>query len=610
LIPDAKISEIRERIDIAQVIGEYVSLHKAGANVKGVCPFHADSDPSFNVNPARQFFHCFGCGASGDVFGFLMRIEGIDFNEAAIRLAGRAGVTLPERPKTKEAQSREERIQEEQKRRYYILDESARFFEESLFAEGGAAARDALLTRGIKEETRAKFRLGYAPDAWSALIDGLAKQHVSPNELESVGLALQRKSGTGYYDRFRHRLMFTITDPTGRPIGFSGRALSQEEADKGAKYINSPETDEYKKGRVLYGLHQARVAMSKSREVVLVEGNFDVVSMHQAGIENVAAPLGTALTEDQALLLRRRVEKVVVMFDGDGAGRKAAARAFPTLAGASLASYAVPLPQGEDPDSLARKSGPEEIRKRLAGKVGLLDYIIQNAALASDGSIQDKARQVEKLKPFVDALSSPLELDLYRKKIADIFGIDPNAVYRVLGGRVPGRSVPFSEPAQSKGSTSEKNPGRVAERELVGLVLDCPELIPRMIAENVMSYISDQAFKGVLEHMAHLHEKGELCAAAVLSFTDEGPMRDWLAERAMMCFYEKREKADFAFNEIVGQLAKKPISEKIKELDYKIRMASAAGDDMGVLELSRKKADLLRTSLNSVSKFDLGRSSV
>lgn len=605
LIPDTKISEIRERVDLAEIVSEYVTLHKAGANLKGVCPFHADSDPSFNVNPARRFFHCFGCGASGDVFGFVMRIEGIDFTETAIRLAARAGVTLPERAATAEARTREDRLREEQTHRFYVLEEAAKFFEESLFSDGGGVARQALADRGINEAVRARFRLGYAPDAWTALIDHLARKQISQQDIESVGLAVTRKTGSGYYDRFRNRLMFTITDPMGRPIGFSGRALSKEEAGQGAKYINSPETDEYKKGRVLYGLHQARVALSKHREAVLVEGNFDVVSLSQAGIENVVAPLGTALTEDQAMLLRRRVENVVIMFDGDDAGRKAAARAFPILARLSLASYSVPLPAGEDPDSLVRNAGPDNVRNRLAGKVGLFDQIIKDTAAASDGSIQDKARRIEKLKPFMDALASPLELDLYRKKISDVFGVAHGAVQKALGG------IAIAAPkAQERGPVDGRTFGRVAERELIGLLLDRPELLARAESKNLAGLITDSAFSAVLACMLEQFKKRESSTAALLDAAGEGPVRDWLAERALKCLYDKPEKAGLAFTEIAEQLAEKPIAAEIRELDNRIRIASAEGDDMCVLELSRKKADLQRTSFNSVSKFDLGRSSI
>lgn len=589
MIPDSKIAEIRERADIAELIGEYVTLRRAGANMKGVCPFHADSDPSFNVNPARQFFHCFGCGVSGDVFSFLSRIEGIDFMEAARRLAGRYGVTLPTPQRSEKAKSREEQANRARKRRLYILEEAAAFFEKNLSipGPGAEAARSALRERGVSVETAVRFRLGYAPDAWSGLIDHFRSKQVSQNELEAVGLVLPRKSGNGYYDRFRHRLMFTVTDPSGRPIAFSGRALGEDDAKRGAKYINSPETQEYKKGHVLYGLHQARVPLSKSGEAILVEGNFDVVTLSGAGIENVVAPLGTALTQEQAVLLRRRVERVIVMFDGDNAGRKAATRAFPLLAKASLASYTAPLPAGEDPDSLVRRDGIEGVEGILARKVGLLDQIITDTVAACDGSAQDKARRIEKLKPYVDSLGSPVEKDLYRGRIAELFGVGDRVVFRALSRG----SGPISEPPEP-GRRSGSLPGKVEEREMIGLLLDFPSLYEQVVAQDVVHLMTSVPMQRVLEKIITLSTDREVAVSALIEAAGDPAVGRWIGERAMISLYEDAEKAQQAFNETVRKLGRKPIQEQIEELDQQIRLASTNGDDNRVLELSRKKADL------------------
>ncbi|MBW2279050.1 MAG: DNA primase [Deltaproteobacteria bacterium] len=433
MIPEAKIAEIRERADIAEVVGDYVTLKRAGVNLKGVCPFHADTDPSFNVNPDRQFFHCFGCGASGDVFSFLQRVEGLQFTETIERLAKRFGIELPQRPMDPAARSAEERARQAGRRRREILETAASFFEAQLLAPAARGARELLGERGIDEETAREFRLGYAPDSWQGLLDHLGTKRIAPRELEQVGLALPRKSGSGYYDRFRNRLVFTVTDPSGHPIAFSARALGDGE-EAGAKYINSPETPEFTKGKVLYGLHQARVHLSKTREAVLVEGNFDVVSLARAGVGNVVAPLGTALTEDQTAILRRRVEQVTVMFDGDSAGRTAAARAFPVLARAGLAAYVAPLPQGEDPDSLVRRGGREAVEHLLDAKRGLLDEIIDSSAATCDGTAQNAARRIEKLGKFVGVVRSPMERDIYRQRVADAFGVEPRTVFRYMRG--------------------------------------------------------------------------------------------------------------------------------------------------------------------------------
>ncbi len=587
MIPDAKVSEIRERMDIAEVIGEYVTLKRAGANLKGVCPFHADADPSFNVNPARQFFHCFGCGASGDIFGFVMRIEGIGFSEAARQLAARAGVTLPETAKSAQARTQEEAHQEARKRRRFILEEAATFFETQLQTAAGRKAREAIDIRGVSEEVATRYRLGYAPDAWSDLLDHMGRKHVSPKELEAVGLVLPRKSGTGYYDRFRDRLMFTITEPGGQPIAFSGRALNPDEAARGAKYINSPETEEYKKGKILYGLHQARIAMSKSQEAILVEGNFDVVSLAQAGIENVVAPLGTALTSDQALLLRRRVERVVLIFDGDEAGRKASTRAFPILASVGLASYSVSLPPGEDPDSLVRMKGADEVVAMIEKRSGLLDHIIQLTAASCDGSLQDKARKIEKLKPYIHALGSRMEMDLYRGKVAEVFDVDERIVFRALS-----TTPPRSDAGSADASDPLALPGRLEERELVGLLLDFPDFYTLVAERGVLELLSSPSLRRVIERIGFLLERRESSVADLQNAAGDPRTARWLGERAMVCLYTEKEKANQAFKEVTAKLGKRPIEERIKELDQQIRLASAEGDDARVLELSRKKTDL------------------
>ncbi|MBN2804375.1 MAG: DNA primase, partial [Deltaproteobacteria bacterium] len=461
MFPDDKIAEIRERADIVEVISEYVSLKKAGINYKGVCPFHADSDPSFNVNPARYFYHCFGCGVSGDVFSFLQNIEGIDFMEAAKRLALKYGIQLPEKQMDSKQKALQDREKTEKQRRLYILEMATIFFEEQLQSQDAQVARDALQKRKISEKSVKDFRMGFAPDSWDKLLNHLKKNRVSENEALSLGLIKPRKSGDGFYDAFRNRLMFTITDSQGHPIAFSGRALCD---DDNAKYINSPETREYTKGKVLFGLYQARVEMSKQKEAVLVEGNFDVVAMHDAGFKNVVAPLGTAFTVEQASLLKRRVDKVTVMFDGDRAGIKAAFRAFPIIAGNGLAGYMVKLPEKEDPDSFLRNFGSETLEKSLSEAKGLLDEIIIMTASATDGSSQDISRRVKKLHPLINSLKDSMERDLYIQKTASAFRIDPSLVFKYL------KEQPQKEVFKELNSGIAPLPGYADERELLGLL--------------------------------------------------------------------------------------------------------------------------------------------
>jgi DNA primase len=603
LVPDAKIAEIRERADIVEIVGEYVALKKAGVNHKGVCPFHADTDPSFNVNPARQFFHCFGCSASGDVFGFLQRIEGLDFMEAVERLAARYGVELPKPQANAAARSAEERAREAGRRRRFVLEEAAAFFEAQLATPAAAAARKMLADRAIDADTTARFRLGYAQDAWDGLLEHLRAKRIAPREAEEAGLAIPRKTGGGYYDRFRNRLVFTVTDPAGHPIAFSARSLGAGD-EEGAKYINSPETADYHKGRVLFGLHQARVAMSKAREAVLVEGNFDVLSLARAGVENVVAPLGTALTEEHAAILRRRVDRVVVLFDGDRAGRAAAARAFPVLARAGLAAYFAPLPDGEDPDSLVRKRGAGAVREILAKPRGLLDEIIRASAEAADGTAQDAARRIGKLRDFLDAVREPMERDLYRQRVAEAFSVKPEFVFRHL--RSAGGVAAGGEPMRPGGPAAEAEPGLPEERELVGLLLDVPELCEEALAIGAVGMISAPRLHGIAEGLALKQKRKESLVAEMMAGAADDPAIAWLARRGMRQLFSDAEIGRKALHEIFLRMKKRRIDAQIKDLKQLIRKAHSSGDDQKALSLQRQKTELEKEIRVTELGFDKG----
>jgi len=601
VITDAKIAEIRERADIVDIVGEYVTLKRAGANMKGVCPFHADSDPSFNVNPARQFYHCFGCGASGDVFRFLQQVEGLQFMEAVERLAARYGVELPRAEMTPAARTAEERGREAAKRRLRILEAAAAFFESKLKAPEGKPARDLLAARGIGDEIAALYRLGYAPDGWQALLDHLRELRISPREAEEVGLALPRKGGAGHYDRFRRRLVFTITDPAGHPIAFSARALEASE-DPGAKYINSPETPEYTKGRVLFGLNQARVALSKEKEAILVEGNFDVVAMAQAGFRNVVAPLGTALTTEHAALLRRRVERVTVLFDGDKAGRAAAARAFPILARAGLAAYVALPPEGQDPDSLARAGGRAAIESLLAARRGLLDEIVRASAAAGDGSAQDVARRIGKLGPFLQAVNDPMERDVYRQRVADAFAVDPKLVFRHLRGgeaSVVADASPAAPAAAAQGET--------AERELLGLLMDLPALCEEAHVAGIIGMMPSRKLKEVAEELVFMHRHKDSNLSALMARVSDDPMTGWLARRGMDRLYDDEAKGRSALSDIAARLRRRDARDRFEDLNHRIRLANSAGDHLKVLELQRQRTELEKEVVEADLAFDKGR---
>lgn len=367
--PPQILEEIRTRLPVSAVVGKRVRLKKAGREWKGLSPFNAEKTPSFYVNDQKQFYHCFSSGKHGDIFTFLMETEGLSFPEAVERLAAEAGVPLPR-------MTREDQAEEVKRKSLYdVMELAAQFFEASLQGRHGAKARDYLAGRQLARETQTRFRIGYAPPERYALRDHLAGKGVSPEMMAEAGLLVTGEDITIPYDRFRDRVMFPIADVKGRVIAFGGRAMS---ADVPAKYLNSPDTPLFNKGRLLYNHHLARPAAHDRGTVIAVEGYVDVISLTVAGFPNAVAPLGTALTEDQLALLWRMADEPILCFDGDKAGQRAAYRALdvalPNLTPGKSLRFAL-LPGGQDPDDLARAGGPSAVERVLSAARPLVDIL-------------------------------------------------------------------------------------------------------------------------------------------------------------------------------------------------------------------------------------------
>ncbi len=367
--PPQILEEIRARLPTSAVVGKRVRLKKAGREWKGLSPFNAEKTPSFYVNDQKQFYHCFSSGKHGDIFTFLMETEGLSFPEAVERLAAEAGVALPKL-------SREDRAEEVKRKSLYdVMEMAAGFFEASLQGRFGAKARDYLAGRQLGRETQARFRIGYAPPERYALRDHLAGQGIPVEMMEEAGLVITGEEVKIPYDRFRDRVMFPICDVRGRVIAFGGRAMS---ADVPAKYLNSPDTPLFNKGRLLYNYHLARQPAHDRGTVIAVEGYVDVISLTAAGFPHAVAPLGTALTEDQLALLWRLAEEPILCFDGDKAGQRAAYRALetalPNLTSGKSLRFAI-LPDGQDPDDLARSGGSTAVERVLASARPLVDIL-------------------------------------------------------------------------------------------------------------------------------------------------------------------------------------------------------------------------------------------
>jgi DNA primase len=618
LFADEFIAEVRDRTDIVGLIGEYVELKQRGANFVGLCPFHNEKTPSFNVRRDRQFYHCFGCQESGDALAFVMRLEGLSFPEAARNLAERAGIAIPE---TDERDNVEQRRAREQVERLIAVNEESTAFYAAQLKEHPARdyAQRALDGRGIQAATIEQFRLGYAPAGWDALTSHLQRRGYALADAELLGLVLRRRDQGGYYDRFRHRLLFPITDQHGRVVAFSGRLLEpietpgsggKDAARDEPKYVNSPETPVYRKGALLFGLHQARVEIRRNGWAVLCEGNFDLVALHQAGFRNAVAPLGTAFTEQQARLLRRFAQRVTLLFDADNAGRKAVQAAYSLLRKAELAARVATLPEGTDPDSFLRAHGAAALTQLVDGASGIVEHLIDAAAERAGPSAAERAAAIAALGPVVAAVGNPVEIELYIERIAQRFSIsDLRVVKEQLrqGVRSGGVVRPIregangAEPAhagESRATTKVASAqGRVKlpqlQSELVGALLDKPALFGSEYAENLKELLTVAELQAIFTAAAaQVADRGTLDAPRLLAQLAGNQALAWLQERLSVETYSDDAQAEQVLRRGIPFLAKQNIESELPRLAQRIQLARQRGDESEAIALTRQRHEL------------------
>lgn len=425
-IPDAKIDEIRAAADLVDVAADYVQLKRSGSRYKGLCPFHDENTPSFSIDPDQNLYYCFGCGNGGDVFKFVQDIEGVGFLEAARVLAERYGIPLPEEDGDGEAANERESI-------LHALRFAARFFYYQLTqTDRGEPALDYLRDRGYSPSTIKQFGLGYAPDEWDALLTAAEEEQVDPETLEKAGLVAARESGSGFYDRFRGRVIFPIFSHIGKVLAFAGRLL--DESKDRPKYINSPETDVYRKKEVLYGLHQAKRAIRQTNEVLLVEGYTDVISLSQAGVENVVASSGTALTEGQVETVDRYATRVLLLYDSDEAGARAAMRGMDRVLAQGMGAYAVELPEGQDPDDFVQGQGGEAFREYLeTHRQDLPSFAYEQARHA--GQLETPEDRVDVQRDIIESVAQIPDPNLRREYVSrtsEVVGVPDSDLFRML----------------------------------------------------------------------------------------------------------------------------------------------------------------------------------
>lgn len=429
-IPEEIIEEVLTRTDILQLVGQYVSLKRAGTNHKGLCPFHEEKTPSFYVHPGKGIYKCFGCGAGGNAFRFLMELEGWSFPEAVRHLAKQTGVEIPE-----ESEEEAEAARQRQQARdlYHRVMKLARsFYEQNLWDEVvGERARGYLESRGIDEETARAFGVGYAPPGWQNLLDYLGENRVNGALAERAGLAIPRRGSTGHYDRFRDRIIFPVIDIWGHTLAFGGRVLP---GDDGPKYINSSETRFYTKGRHLFGLHAAKQPIQKAEWALLVEGNFDVIALHAAGMRVAVAPMGTAFTERQARLLKRYASRVVIAFDGDDAGEAATARCLEAIEAAGLEGLVIRFEPGDDPDTFVRREGVAALEALVERAEPLIGWCIERVLppAGEQRPIEDRIKLLEEAAGIMEKVREPIVWKHYAEELSRRLDIEARLFKRYL----------------------------------------------------------------------------------------------------------------------------------------------------------------------------------
>ena len=551
MIPPDLVTQVRDRSDILVVIGETVpSLKRRGRSYSGLCPFHKEKTPSFHVNPDRGFFHCFGCKESGSVIDFIMKVEGATFPEAVRSLAERIGLVIEE---TRGAPTEIDRTRRMKDDLYAASQLAAVWFEQQLrehplrgYALDELDKRGLSFGEGVMDEALRAFRIGYAPAGWDGLAAYMKAQGISPLAGESAGLLVPRSSGTGHYDRFRHRLMFAVCDPQGRVVAFSGRALAEPDAeevrtynlpaprpgggggsgsDAPPKYINSPESPIYRKGELLFGLHQARHAIRTEERAIVVEGNFDVVGLHARGLGNVVAPLGTAFTVDQAKLLKRFTTDVVFLFDADVAGVKAVRLSREPVREAGLTAKVASIPEGgaKDPDELARgERGIEAVNDVVGQARGMLEWLIDRTL---DGSFSaanahEKLERVELIKKLLSEEEDPLvrmmtknyanelaaRIDLKmvdghsRRMAEDSFRVLEDSVRRAVaraGPPPPMKRGESTEPPRSA-RIAPRPVGAMQRAEIVGVLIEFPVLLQDPEVQAILALLEGNSVRTVM----------------------------------------------------------------------------------------------------------------
>ncbi len=590
MIPREKIDDVRERTNLVEVVRRHLELKRAGtASWKGLCPFHAEKTASFNVHETKQYFHCFGCGEKGDVFSFLTKIEQRSFMDVLRDLARQAGVDLPERQMSPAERKAEAEAESERERMFRAVEAATSFFEAQLAQPGGETARAYLATRGISPETAAKFRLGYAPAGWDALQKHLAGKQVPPAMAERLGLVGANERGR--YDFFRDRVMLPVFDRQKRPLGFSSRLLDPEAKDR--KYVNSPDSPLFHKKDNLYGLHAALDSIRRTGQAVIVEGNFDVLSLHDAGVQEAVAPMGTALTAEQVGALSRVARSIVVVFDGDEAGQRAGRKTLPLFLDADVDGRLARIPSGVDPDDFVRKQGADAFRRLLEGARPVVEQFIDDLSRETDGTIPGRVRALETAAPVLAKVRNPTARELYAGRLASTLGLQSAQVTRALRAALAERQGE-SAPAEPAPSAPHRVPGK-EQLEALALLAAHPALAATAEALRVSELLIDPGVRHIYRIALDGLRRGE--RVDVPAWLDAGPpdVRESVGAAVMDGRYDAADSPERALRALLSRLELSRVAAEIESVKREHQEALAQGDTERARAISMRELELLRT---------------
>ena len=506
-IPHSVIEEIKYKSDIESVISSYISLKRRGKNLIGLCPFHGEKTPSFTVYPESASFYCFGCKAGGDVFTFIKLIENIDYIDSVKLLAERAGVAVRE-------DDSDDALHKLRNTIYEINREAARYYHSYMMSPEGEVCRNYYVSRGLTPQTIKKFGLGAAPDKWDGLLKHLTAKGFSTQDIYLANLASKSSKGT-YFDRFRNRAMFPIINVRGNVVGFSGRRLSENKNE--AKYVNTSDTQVYKKSQNLFGINLAKNYCSDS--LILVEGNVDVISLHQAGFMNVVAPLGTAFTEEQAQILSRYTNEVIICFDSDEAGQKAVEKAITLLGKTGVAIKILMLPMGKDPDEFLKSHKPSDFQKLIDSAVPATEYKLLKAANTVDvNSDESRLKYLNNAAEILAATDDSITVDFYISKLSKNFGVSKTAIQSKITQIRKKKSATaqkreFSQIVSPTNYRNDINPEKYgneraakAEERLLSVLFKHPDLIDvvkdNLPSDNMITSLNKRIFMAIMEQLS------------------------------------------------------------------------------------------------------------